>query len=333
MDSDEEEDAVPEEAMARDEQTQALIRSLIGRVLRPMPTVDDELFDYQYTYKVLIELFGLYVLQSYELRYHYYMYPHIRSEQVFDDPSLRAMQNQMQLQNDSEYCFSFSVNTSFVRLVCQRGCFPLGHTIHGVEAILVKLHHHRCAMLDLNRLHVSRNVRKKSKKYAITVNGHYQECARRIHQYHSNSWLNPKLTQVFDSFHTDDSSPVRVLSFELWNVTGLDTTPTTLEDLHASSATFVAGELGYAVGGNYTSLTGYHTENHSGTIQLVGTGKLLQRMGYRMWDFGMTMDYKIKLGAEQVPRSHFLTAYQSGATQVPQAFPTGPVLVHSLLVE
>jgi hypothetical protein len=40
-------------------------------------------------------------------------------------------------------------------------------------------------------------------------------------------------------------------------------------------------------------------------LQLVATGGLLAERGFKFWDLGMVMDYKLALGGASVPRSQF----------------------------
>ena len=48
----------------------------------------------------------------------------------------------------------------------------------------------------------------------------------------------------------------------------------------------VAGDLGYTVGGVYTSLTGFHTENNAGSVLLCALGRYLELNGFAFWDLG-----------------------------------------------
>merc|ERR1712031_140188 len=67
----------------------------------------------------------------------------------------------------------------------------------------------------------------------------------------------------------------------------------------------VAGEIGYTVGGIYSSCTGFALKNEfpgCGTLQLVALGKWLQQRGFALWDLGMALDYKKKLGGKEQPR-------------------------------
>ena len=74
----------------------------------------------------------------------------------------------------------------------------------------------------------------------------------------------------------------------------------------------LAGEIGFSVGGVYTSLSGWTGErSHEsvGTAQLVLLGRWLQARGYGFWSLGHCyspqMDYKRQLGHRIYPRDDF----------------------------
>ena len=84
---------------------------------------------------------------------------------------------------------------------------------------------------------------------------------------------------------------MRLYSIEVWN---------------KETGDLAAGELGYGVGKIYTSLTGFSKEDSAGSIQLAALGQLLYNSGYDMWDLGMALDYKSKLGAHGMKRGVFV---------------------------
>eukprot|EP01010_Urceolus_cornutus_P000771 NODE_1283_length_988_cov_174.485623_g985_i0.p1 GENE.NODE_1283_length_988_cov_174.485623_g985_i0~~NODE_1283_length_988_cov_174.485623_g985_i0.p1 ORF type:complete len:162 (+),score=35.22 NODE_1283_length_988_cov_174.485623_g985_i0:348-833(+) len=77
----------------------------------------------------------------------------------------------------------------------------------------------------------------------------------------------------------------------------------------------MAGDLGCLTGSIYTSFTGFYTADGTGTAQLVATGLLLQRAGFKMWDLGMGGDqckYKTEvLRATNMARPQFVERFQS----------------------
>jgi len=107
---------------------------------------------------------------------------------------------------------------------------------------------------------------------------------------HGDNWLCPLLRRAFkEMFDYPGRFKTKLHSCEIWE-----------------GDKMVAGELGYAVGGIYTSLTGAYAIPRTGSVQLCTLGRLLQARGYDIWDFGMEMGYKKALGAKLLPRAQWL---------------------------
>ncbi len=87
----------------------------------------------------------------------------------------------------------------------------------------------------------------------------------------------------------------------------------------------VGGEVGYVVGSCYTSATGFMTVSNAGNVQLACTGLLLKRCGFKTWDFGMAMDYKIKLGAKKVSRATWVDHIKQLRDEQCDMFPAGVI--------
>mmetsp|Transcript_31692 Transcript_31692/g.67107 ORF Transcript_31692/g.67107 Transcript_31692/m.67107 type:complete len:432 (-) Transcript_31692:86-1381(-) len=213
------------------------------------------------------------------------------------------------------YHDDFYVSRSFdPRLIVQlmaEGFLPIATRGY----LLPKLHVERC-VLELNptsKLHISRSTRRKSKKFLLSVNECFDEVVAGCHRQHGTNWLYPPIVAAFRAIHqrtTDansggvhamimsndsmepvDVTPVRLYSVEVWN---------------AETGALAGGELGYSVGGIYSSLTGFSNEDAAGSVQLVALGKLLTKVGFEYWDLGMALDYKTRLGAELMRRSEFV---------------------------
>ena len=132
-------------------------------------------------------------------------------------------------------------------------------------------------------------------------------------QHGSSCWLIQPLVDAFrsikeagkvDAIVVDDDAPssnprvapVRLYSVEVWNV---------------STGALAGGELGYTVGSIYTSLTGFSDENSAGSVQLAALGRLLGRLGFSVWDLGMSMTYKTSLGSHLMERHAYVSHVRS----------------------
>ncbi|MDR0389278.1 MAG: leucyl-tRNA--protein transferase, partial [Spirochaetaceae bacterium] len=63
-------------------------------------------------------------------------------------------------------------------------------------------------------------------------------------------------------------------------------------------------------GSVYTSYSGYHDESNAGKAQMVLTARWLKERGFAFWDLGMPMQYKNKLGAENIGLKRFLELFR-----------------------
>uniref|UniRef100_A0A7S4UT52 Leucyl/phenylalanyl-tRNA--protein transferase n=1 Tax=Ditylum brightwellii TaxID=49249 RepID=A0A7S4UT52_9STRA len=188
------------------------------------------------------------------------------------------------------------------------------------RALLPKLHYQRSAIRPPLRqnIHISRSTRKKSGKFELTIDKDFDAVVKGCHAQHGVSWLYPRIVAGFLAIHrqpdhkldamifdsrgrqpTGELTPVRIHSVEVWSV---------------QTGKIVAGELGYTVGNVYTSLTGFSSEDSAGTVQLAALGVLLEACGFQMWDLGMGLDYKTKLGAVDVPRDEFVRFVRGSRT-------------------
>merc|ERR1712167_537745 len=87
---------------------------------------------------------------------------------------------------------------------------------------------------------------------------------------------------------------IQIHTFELWKQAEKEDEPI-----------LVAGDLGYSIGGVYTSLSGF-SEIYDipgiGFFQMKLTAAILQKKGFAFWDLGMGREYKQKLHGVMTPR-------------------------------
>ena len=147
-------------------------------------------------------------------------------------------------------------------------------------------------------MHIGKSTKRHAKNFRISVDKCFNLVAKGCRNQHgTNCWLYPPLLQAYLAIHLNKltNRGVSFHSFEVWN----------------KDDKLVAGELGYAVGGAYTSLTGFSDASFAGNVQLHATGYLLRQLGFLMWDFGMHMKYKEDLGAIEIPRKEFVARLTS----------------------
>jgi Leu/Phe-tRNA-protein transferase len=203
-----------------------------------------------------------------------------------------------------EFCYTRVYHYRLVAALMIEGFLPIA--TEGV--ILPKLHHRRCVVSLPGGLHVSKSIRKKSKKFRLTINQNFDRVVEGCRRQHGpRCWLYPELVRVFKEIHDAghvnsmvnscasrkklEEAPVRLYSIEVWN---------------DETGEIVAGELGYTVGNIYTSLTGFSSQASAGSVQLASLGRLLCKIGFVLWDLGMDMDYKQSLGSHLMDRKDFV---------------------------
>ena len=163
-----------------------------------------------------------------------------------------------------------------------------------------KLHLHRC-VLDPVHTRIRSTTRRACGNFQVSVNRAFDETMAACIDTHGDGWLTPPLTRVFSELHIDRASrQVKFISIELWKDDAL-----------------VAGELGYAAGGAYASLSGFRSLSGAGTVQLAALAGILSDSGYSVWDLGMPMDYKTALGGHMVRRQEYLPLLRDAYLQLP----------------
>ena len=203
-----------------------------------------------------------------------------------------------------EFCYTRVYHYRLVAALMMEGFLPIA--TEGV--ILPKLHRKRCVVSLPEALHVSKSIRKKSKKFRFTTNQCFDRVVEGCRRQHgSRCWLYPELVRLFREIH--DAGQVNAIVNPRANMTKVEEAPVRLYSIEVwndETEELVAGELGYTVGDIYTSLTGFSAQDSAGSVQLASLGGLLCKLGFTLWDLGMDMDYKTSMGSHLMDRKDFV---------------------------
>ncbi|CAH0480395.1 unnamed protein product [Peronospora belbahrii] len=181
------------------------------------------------------------------------------------------------------------------------GFLPIASEFQDQCFLLPKLHRQRCVLLFKPETpeHVPKIVRKRAKKYKFVLNRDFDSVVTGCHEKHGVPWLYPSIVETFKTLYKAGKDTIELCP-------GINVRLFTVELYDVATDTLVAGELGYTVGSIYTSLTGFSRANGAGTVQLHALSKFLYLAGFKMWDLGMSMEYKMSLGAKDCERDEFL---------------------------
>lgn len=201
------------------------------------------------------------------------------------------------LPKDEEFAACVGYRPEDVARVARHGYLPMTMgDLLPAYVLLIKCHVTR-SVLAFDDLHISRSTQRHTRRYQLTIDTDFDRVLAAIDAHHADNWIVPELAACFRALHR---RPVGGVSFHS-------------VELRDTGGGLVAGEIGYAVGRVYTSVTGFHAVSGAGTVQLVLLAHVLQRAGAAFWDLGMESDYKARLGAHGVPRADFVPQYREHA--------------------
>ncbi|MDR1748017.1 MAG: leucyl-tRNA--protein transferase [Spirochaetaceae bacterium] len=204
-----------------------------------------------------------------------------------------------------EFCISPDFDPAYIAGLMEAGFLVMSMYTGEPENIdtpryavlLPKLHRER-AVLRFGDLHVSGSVRRLLGQYELRPDSDFDGILSRCAAVHGDDWLTAPLRHRFTGLHRSGGYPVRMRSFGLYR-----------------EGKLAAGEFGVSVGRVYTSYSGYYEENSAGTVQMILTSRYLESAGFALWDLGMPMEYKSRLGAVSLSREEFLGVFRRFSAQ------------------
>jgi leucyl/phenylalanyl-tRNA--protein transferase len=206
----------------------------------------------------------------------------------------------IELNYKEEFCVSQNFSSKFIAELMYSGFLVMSMTNENKDKfILLPKHHLMRNVLFFDDLHISKTVKRLIKRdapeYDLFINRDYDEIIKRCVAHHGGDWLTKPLLKSINRIRHSESPLVQPCSFGLYH-----------------NGILCAGEFGIKVGAVYTSYSGYHEENSSGTIQMIMLAKYLQRNGFAFWDLGMSLDYKYTLGAHDIDLKEFVSIFRAG---------------------
>ena len=211
------------------------------------------------------------------------------------EPSLAVVTAHIAQHWPSDFCWSSCFEPTFLAALMYEGFLPTAYGPVGgpTEYILLpKLHVDRC-IVQFCDLHVKRSARSNSHHYRLSVDTAFDDVVQKCLKQHGESWLHPPIVDGFRRlFRSGGAGQVKMHSIEV-----------------TRDGQLVAGELGYSVGKTYCSLSGFTDllfASGSGSVQCLSLALMLHERGFDFWDLGMSMDYKMKMGARNITRADFL---------------------------
>ena len=168
--------------------------------------------------------------------------------------------------------------------------------------LLPKLHLVRSVLFFPN-LHIKKSIRPCLSRYELKADTDFNRILNKCIKTHGTDWLTPPLVEVIKRMRKRKAAPVKPVSFGLYR-----------------DGKLKAGEFGIVTGRVYTSYSGYFEEENAGTVQMILMARQLEKAGFDFLDFGMPLDYKSDLGAQNISPRQFVELFRKARRQAVREF-------------
>jgi len=233
------------------------------------------------------------------------MYPlrYLPSGHIFIDPADdcdRVVDAMLATDYSEEFCLARDFDEDFVCGLMEAGFLVMSMELKDDSEdrerffiLLPKLHLVRSALF-FPELHIKKSVRPLLSRYELRVNGDFDLILDKCVKIHGADWLTPPLTETLKNLHCRNDIRAKPVSFGVWR-----------------NGELKAGEIGVVMGRVYTSYSGYYEESNAGTVQMILMAQWLDRTGFDFLDFGMPLDYKNDLGAQDITPGRFVEIFRA----------------------
>jgi len=221
-----------------------------------------------------------------------------------------------------EYCIAEGFDPEFTARLMEAGFLVMSVNIGEEDEphyiMLPKLHIER-SVLFFENLHIKKSIRRLLNRYELRADVEFDRIIDRCVEKHDSDWLSPALVNCIKEIRLAAKGSTALENAVTENdkvdggEQGLKPAP------YAYPASFAlyrgeklaAAEFGVVCGSVYTSYSGFYEEDNAGTVQMILTARYLQEHGFSFLDFGMPMEYKNALGAEDINPQGFVSLFRS----------------------
>jgi len=226
-----------------------------------------------------------------------------------------------------EFCVSLDWNTPFIARLMKAGFLVMSATMVDMDEkkrfflrdlVLPKLHLIRSALF-FPALHVKRSVKSRLSRYELRFDTDFETVVNKCLKTHGDEWLTPSLVKALFLLREQSGAeiPGNAGSSEK-NAHSPELVPTDYPRPVSFSlyrgGELKAGEFGVICGRVYTSYSGYKEEDNAGTVQMILMARALEKAGFAFLDFGMPLDYKADLGAQNISPKEFVRLFRAART-------------------
>ncbi len=249
-------------------------------------------------YYILLDKLSIKISKEKELKkiekklednYHFCLLRKILSPRnEFDKMLLESIRENILCDNFSNEIICKALEYGFYPMSLSRRCLNFKEfekSKSTIKDILMIRHHFKKLIITPQTFKIPSNTKKyiknNFKDYTLRFNHNFERCLRNITVAYPDNWICDKLFDAFVEVNQTNNPNVSIDSVEIYNPNG----------------EMVAGEIGFISKDSYASLTGFHFETNTGTVQMSILGKYLFENGFKYWDLGMELDYKYRYGA------------------------------------
>ena len=177
--------------------------------------------------------------------------------------------------------------------------------------LMPKLHLVRSALFFPD-LHIKKSIHPLLSKYELRVDTDFDLIVDKCLAQHGEDWLTPPLVEIIKSMRRNSVASQNEPQSAALNIAhnaGVTRARPFSFGVYRDGE-LKAGEFGILMGRVYTSYSGYFDEKNAGTVQMILMTQWMEKSDFDFLDFGMPLDYKTDLGAQDIQPRRFVELFR-----------------------